>query len=105
MHINYTRVVNVHQVHKKTFVFIMLRLYLQLLGRGVTRGAQLLGRRITTGMPKSLNNVTSTFFNTAHLLPKKLRFEHGGAKLASCPGRHLTSLRPCFPFHFCCGKN
>jgi len=28
------------------------------------------------------------------LLPKDLRFEHGGAKLASCPGRHITSLRP-----------
>jgi len=32
---------------------------------------------------KSLKNVTSTFLNTAHLLPKDLRFEHGGAKLAS----------------------
>ena len=29
-----------------------------------------------------------------NLLPKDVRFEHGGAKLASCPGRHLTSLRP-----------
>jgi len=36
------------------------------------------------------NNVTSTF-NTMHLLPKDLNFEHGGAKLASCPGRNLTS--------------
>ena len=36
--------------------------------------------------PKSPNNVTSTFFNTVHSLPKDLRFEHGGAKLASCPG-------------------
>ena len=26
-------------------------------------------------------------------LPNELRFEHGGVKLASCPGRHLTSLR------------
>jgi len=25
---------------------------------------------------------------TVHLLPKSLRFEHAGAKLASCPGRH-----------------
>ena len=25
---------------------------------------------------------------------KSSRFEHGGAKLASCPGRHLTPLRP-----------
>jgi len=34
------------------------------------------------------------FVNIVHLLSKNLRFEHGGAKLASCPGRHLTSLRP-----------
>jgi len=36
------------------------------------------------------------FFNTVTLLPKGLRFEYGGtggAKLASCPGRSLTSLR------------
>jgi len=32
--------------------------------------------------------------STAHLLSKDLRFEHAGAKLVSCPGRHLTSLRP-----------
>ena len=44
--------------------------------------------------PKSPNNVTSTFFNTVNLLPKNLRFEHGDAKVASCPGRYLTSLRP-----------
>jgi len=36
----------------------------------------------------------STFFNTVHLLPKDLSFEHGGAKVASCPGHHLTSLCP-----------
>jgi len=36
--------------------------------------------------PKSPNNVTRTFFNTVHLLPEDLRFENGGAKLASCPG-------------------
>jgi len=53
---------------------------------------------MTAGAPKSHNNVTSTFFITAHLLPKKLSFEHEGAKLASCPGRHLTSLHPCV-FH------
>jgi len=47
------------------------------------------------GALKSLNNVASTFFNTAHLFPKDFRFEHGGAKLASYPGRHLFSVRPC----------
>ena len=57
-------------------------------------GAKFPGCRITKGPPKSPNNVTSTFLNT-HLLPKDLRFEHGGSKFDSCPGRHLTSLRPC----------
>ena len=43
---------------------------------------------------KSPNNVTSTFFNKVHLLPKDPNFELVGVKLVSCPGRHLTSLRP-----------
>ena len=38
------------------------------------------------GAPKSSNKVTSTFFNAVQLVPKDLRFAHGGAKLASCPG-------------------
>jgi len=37
------------------------------------------------GAPKNPNNVTSTFFSTVYLLQKELRFEHGGAKLASFP--------------------
>jgi len=64
--------------------------------RGTTRGKEdtIPGRRITAGAPKSPNHVTSTFFNAEHLLAKDLRFEHEGAKLASCPGRHLALLRP-----------
>jgi len=62
--------------------------------------AQFSGRRITAGTPKSAKNVASTFFNALILLPKDLRFKHWGAKLASCPGRHLTSLRPCAPVTF-----
>jgi len=72
--------------------------------RGVTKGGQgghnlpgaesLRGRQITAGSHKSPNYVSSTFFNTVHLLPKDLRFEHGGAKFVSRPRRHLTSLRP-----------
>ena len=54
-------------------------------------GAKFPGRRITA---EGAKNVTSTFFNTVHLLPKDLKFENGGAKLASCPGRHLASLGP-----------
>jgi len=34
------------------------------------------------------------------LLPIDLRFKCGGTKPASCPGRHLTSLRHC-----CCGSS
>jgi len=49
---------------------------------------------IIPSAPKIPNNAANTFLNTMNLLPKDVRFEHGGAKLASCPGRHLTSLRP-----------
>ena len=70
--------------------------------RGVTRGKgghnspdaeSLCEQRITVGgaAPRSPNNVTSTFYDTVHLLPNDIRFEHGGAKLASCPGA-LPSL-------------
>jgi len=55
--------------------------------RGVTTGGKggiLPGRQVNMGVPnhcgrapKCPNNVTSTFFNTVDLLPKKLRFEHG----------------------------
>jgi len=47
--------------------------------------------------PKNPNNITNTFFSTVHLVPKDLRFERGGAKLVSCPGCHLTSVRPWLP--------
>jgi len=45
---------------------------------------------------KSPNNVTCTFLNTVQLLPKDLRFEHGGARFASCPGRHQTWHSECW---------
>ena len=58
--------------------------------------AQFRGRRITAGSPKSPNNHTQVgYFNTAHLLPKHLRLETGGFKLASCcrtPVNLVTSL-------------
>jgi len=58
-------------------------------------GAQFPGRQITGGAPKSPNNVTSTFFNAVgYICFRKTCYRHGGAKLASCPGRHLISLRP-----------
>jgi len=63
--------------------------------RGVTRGArgaQLPGRRIIMGTPKNPNNATSTFFNS-RFASERPQVRTWGAKLASCPGRHLTSLR------------
>ena len=60
------------------------------------KGAEFPGCRITMGLPKSPKYVTSTSFSTVNLHPKELRFEHRGAKLASCPRRHLTSLHPWF---------
>ena len=50
-------------------------------GRNFPGAESLSGRQITAGAPKSPNNVTSTFLNTVHLLPKVLRFEHGGLNL------------------------
>jgi len=58
-----------------------------------SRGRNCPGAESLRGAPKSPNNVMCNF--SIHLLPTDLRFEHGGAKLASCPGRHLTTLRPC----------
>jgi len=55
-------------------------------GSNSTGAQSLWGRRITAGVAENLNSITSAFFNTVHLLPKDLRFEHGGAKLASAPG-------------------
>jgi len=43
------------------------------------------GRRITVGAPKSPHIITSTFLNTANLLPKDLRFEHGAPNLLFAP--------------------
>ena len=61
---------------------------------GVTRGEKFPGPNSLWGASKSTKNVTSTFLNTVHLLPKDFKFEHRGPKLASCSGRHLSSLRP-----------
>jgi len=54
------------------------------------------GHRMTAGDTKKYQQYHkySTFFNTVHLLPNDIRFGHGDLKLASCPGRHLASLRP-----------
>jgi len=62
--------------------------------RSATRGHKSPGAESLRAAPKSPNNDTNTFFNTVLLLPKELRFEHGGAKLASCPRSHLALWRP-----------
>jgi len=68
--------------------------------RGETKGGATPRALNHRDAPKSTNNVSSNFFITTRLLLKDLRFKHGGAKLVSCPGRHLTSVRPCTtPFH------
>ena len=55
------------------------------------RGAKSLrGRRKVQKMSQVYLDIS----NTVNLLPKELRVEHGGTKLASCPGRHLPSSRP-----------
>jgi len=76
--------------------------------RGVTKGGKVGtiprasshygGAEWLRGALNSPNIVASSFFNTVHLLPKDPRFERGDAKLASCPGRHLTLLRPCITY-------
>ena len=61
---------------------------------GRARKHNALGAESLRGGAKSPINFTSAFPNTVHLLPKNLRFEHGRAKLVSCPGRHLTAVHP-----------
>jgi len=64
-------------------------------GENISPGAESL-----RGLPKSSNNVASTFFNTVHLLPKDLRFEHGAVKLASMtPGAIQCRYAPAWCCH------
>jgi len=54
------------------------------------------GRRKVATMSQVLSSIQYICFQKDH------RIEHGGAKLASCPGRHLTSLRPWRQCSCCC---
>jgi len=56
------------------------------------------GRRKVPTMSQVLSSMQYMCFGK-----KDLRFEHGGAKLASCPRCHLTSLRPCSRNSGLCG--
>ena len=67
--------------------------YMLAASRGVTWG-DCGGAESLRRAPKTPNNVTSTFFNTVHLLVNDLSFQHLGATLTSCPGCYLTLLHP-----------
>jgi len=79
-----------------------------LSAQGVTRGCMwgtiprapnhYWGAEWLRGESKSPDNVTSTFFNTVNLLPKDLRFNHGGGKLA--PSNLVTPLCQCLSCWF-----
>jgi len=70
------------------------------MATGLGKGAQLPGRRITLWAPNDCGGALKSqqchtyILQYSTLLPEDLRFENGGAKLASFPGAHLTSLRP-----------
>jgi len=46
-----------------------------------------------TGGAEEFQQYRKFFFSTVYLLPKKTRFEDGGAILVFCPGPQLTSVR------------
>ena len=80
--------IEVHDVRTWKFVYFQ-KIFRFLLHntRDVTTGARghsFSGAESLRG-EKSHSSVISTFFRTVHLLPKDLRFKHGGAKLIS-PG-------------------
>jgi len=85
---------NSDQIEMMLMLKDALRDRVALCAWGVTRGQNFPGPNSLWGASKSTKNVTSTFLNAVHLLPKDFRFEHRGPKLASCSGRHLSSLRP-----------
>jgi len=49
---------------------------------------------MTAGGAQKYQQSHRYFLQYANLLPNDIRFEHGDAKLASCPGRHPTSSTP-----------
>ena len=69
--------------------------------RGGGEGVQLPGRRITMEAPsdcggaKKSQHCHNYFLKHSTFASERPQLLTWGAKLASCPGRHLTSLRPC----------
>jgi len=98
-----SKIADVHgiEVHDaRTWKFVYFRKIFRFLlnnTRDVTRGERGHNPPGAESMlgTKKLQHCHKHFFKTVHLLPKDLRFEHGGAKLVSCPRRHLTTLHPC----------
>jgi len=50
-------------------------------------------RRMAAGGAEKSQRCHKCFLQHSTFASKDLSFEHGGAKLASCPGRHPTLLR------------
>ena len=75
--------------HSEVFFYLRAKIECNQRRNEGNKGAQIPGCRKVPRMLQLL-----CVFLTAYLFPKDLRFEHGGTKLVSCPGRHLTSLRP-----------
>jgi len=67
---------------------------------GAIPGAESLwGRPTAAGVLKNPNNVTSTFLNIDWMYASKSPQFRIWERQTSCPGRHLTSLRPCTAQH------
>ena len=58
------------------------------------KGTQSPRRRITAGGAEKSQKCHKHFLQYSAFPSERPQVEHGGAKFASCPGRHLTSLRP-----------
>jgi len=52
------------------------------------------GAKWLQGAPKN-TKMSKVLPSIQYIYIRKTSFEHGVVELASCPGRHLTSLRPC----------
>ena len=68
------------------------KLKLSVIGRGVTRGSQFPGRRITAGeIAEESQQCHKYFIQYSTFASERLHVRTRGVKLASCPGRHLVT--------------
>jgi len=82
---------------KKILLQVKLQL-LWMLSRGAS-GAHFLERRITAGDADKSQQCHKNFFQYSKFASERLQVRTWDAKLASCPGRHLTSFHPCNKHH------